>query len=95
MTAEAAVASDQIMLSASKTRRDYRLSLALLVAGIVVVGAFYGFVVWANSTGNYPTSIETDLAVSTVGSVGFVLITVGAIFAGINGSLLRKSRRNS
>lgn len=90
MAAQIAAAPDTILLSVSKTRRDYRLSLALLVAGIVVVVAFYGSVLWAESTGNYPTSIETDVAISTVGSVGFVLITVGAIFAGINRSLLRR-----
>ena len=95
MAAQSVAASDQISLSASKTRRDYRLSLALLVAGVVVVVAFYGFVFWAMGTGNYPTSVATGSAISAIGSIGFILILVGAIFTGINWSLLRKSRRNA
>ncbi len=93
MAAQSAAASDQILLSASKTLRDYHLSLALLVAGVVVVVAFYGFVFWADGTGNYPTSIATDSAISAIGSIGFTLILVGAIFTGINWSFLRKSDR--
>lgn len=93
MAAPNAVPYDQILLSASKTRRDYRLSLALLVAGIVVVTTFYGYLFWASSTGGYPTSIGTGLAISTIGGVGFILITIGAIFAGVNWSLLRKRQR--
>jgi hypothetical protein len=33
MAAQTAAASDQVLISTSKTRRDYRLSLALLAAG--------------------------------------------------------------
>ncbi len=83
--------SDQVLLSVSKIRRDYRLSLALLLAGVVVVAGFYGFVLWANAMGSW--SSATLVVVSTIGNAGFVLILVGAIFAGINWSLLRKSRR--
>lgn len=95
MAAESAAASDQIVLSASKTRRDYRLSLAFVVAGIVTVVAYYGFELWAVATGHYPTSVVLALTLNSLGSVGFILITVGAIFAAINWSLLRRSRRST
>ena len=52
-------ASEQTILAA--WRRDYRLSLALVVAGIVTVAANFTFSFWANSTGNYPTSFWTGL----------------------------------
>lgn len=92
MAASNAAASDQIVLSVSKTRDDYRLSLALLLAGIVVYVASSVFVFWANSTGNYPTSIGGSVALTAVGGIGITLIIVGAIFSAINWSLLKKSR---
>ncbi len=46
MPAQSAATSEQIMLSA--WRRDYRLSLALLVAGIVILVAISAFSFWAN-----------------------------------------------
>jgi len=90
MAAESAAASDQIMPSA--WRRDYRLSLAILEAGIVVLVAFFAFVSWANLTGNYPTSFGAGLAINLIGTGGFSLIFVGAIFTFHNWSLLRESR---
>lgn len=94
MAAQTAAASDQVLISASKTSRDYRLSLVLLVTGIIMVGAYYSFAYWANATGNYPTSIAPGVAISAIGSIGFVLILVGAIFTGVNWSLLRKRRHD-
>ncbi|MGA8091405.1 MAG: hypothetical protein WB984_02785 [Thermoplasmata archaeon] len=86
---------EKIQLSAAKTRRDYHLSLVLLVAGIVDVVSFYAYASWANSTGNYPTAVAIGVTISAIGEAGYVLILVGAIFAGVNWSLLRKSRRNA
>jgi hypothetical protein len=40
----------------SAWRRDYRLSLALVEAVIVLVVAISAFSFWANSTSNYPKS---------------------------------------
>jgi hypothetical protein len=54
----------------SAWRRDYRLSLALVVAGIVLVLAISAFSFWANSTGNYPTSLWIGLAIYTSGIAG-------------------------
>lgn len=93
MAAQNTAGSDRILLSAAKTKGDYRLSLALLLAGAVVVVADYGFVFLTNAMSH--SSIATTLLFSTIGNIGFVLITVGAIFAAINWSLLRKSRHNS
>jgi hypothetical protein len=96
MAAESAAASDQIMLSTR--RRDYRLSLAILVGGIVVFVAVLAFAYLGNLTGSYPTSVGTGpvvLAIDVIGSAGFAMIFVGAIFASHNRSLLRETRRNA
>ncbi|MGD0250008.1 MAG: hypothetical protein ABSB97_03865 [Thermoplasmata archaeon] len=79
----------------SAWRRDYRLSLAILVAGIVVIVAFSVFVSWAYLTGNYPASFGAGLALNLIGTAGLSLIMVGVIFAFHNWSLLRQTRRNA
>ena len=43
MALPSAAAPGPIRLSAAKTRRDYRLRLAILLADIVMVVGFYGF----------------------------------------------------
>jgi len=67
------------MLSA--WRRDYRLSLALLVVGIVLVVAISAFSYWANSTGNYPTSFGAGLAIYLIGTAGGMLILLAGTVA--------------
>jgi hypothetical protein len=79
MAAQNSVTSEQIMLSA--WRRDYRLSLALLMAGIVMVVAIAAFSVWANSTGNYPTSYSGGLAIYVTGTAGGMLILLAGTVA--------------
>jgi len=98
MAGQDASATDQIQLSAGKTRRDFNLSLALLVTGIMMTAGLFTFEVWANSTGywnNYPTgpSALTSALLSAIGGIGSTLILVGAIFTGVNWSLLRKAGR--
>jgi len=95
MAAQDASATDQIRLSVSKTRRDFNLSLALLVTGIIISAGIITFEIWANSTGywnNFPTgpSPTTSALLSAIGGIGSTLVLVGAIFAAINWSLLRK-----
>ncbi len=65
------------------------------MAGIVDVVAFYVYLYWANATGIYPLWAGIGVTIYAVGGAGFVLILVGAIFAGANWSLLRKPRRNA
>jgi len=79
MAAQKAATSEQIMLST--WRRDYRLSLALLVAGIVLVVAISAFSFWANSSGNYPTSFGAGLAIYLIGTVGGMLILLAGTVA--------------
>ncbi len=67
------------MLSA--WRRDYRLSLALLVAGIVILVAISAFSFWANSTGDYPTSFGAGLAIYLIGTAGGMLILLAGTVA--------------
>lgn len=91
MDARNPTAPDPIFLPNSKSRRDCRLNRATLLTGIVVVVAYSGFTLWANASGNYPSSTPAWIAVSATGSFGFTLLTVGAVFTGVNFSLLRKS----
>jgi len=84
---------NEIRLSTSKTRRDFRVSLALLVAGIAVTFGFYVFAIWASTSGVNPTSPLTDVLLSAIGGIGSTFILVGAIFTGVNWSLLRKAGR--
>jgi len=86
-------ATGQISLSLSKTQRDFRLSVALLIAGVVLAAGFYGFEYWAATTGLFFQSPAAFLMVEIFGNVAWVLILVGAIFAGVNWSLLRRGRR--
>jgi len=79
MAAQNAAASDQTIFST--WRRDYRLSLALLVAGIVMVVAYFAFGGWANSTGNYPTAFGAGLAIYLIGTAGGMLILLAGTVA--------------
>ena len=72
MAAPSAAASDQTI--SSRWRRDYRLSLALLVAGIGMLVALLAVSYWANVTGNYPTSFGAGLAIYLIGTAGGMLI---------------------
>ncbi len=96
MTAQPVAMTDQIQLSVSKTRRDFKLSLALLVTGVILSAGIVSFELWANSTGYWidsPTgpSAITSALLSAIGGIGSTLVLVGAIFAAINWSLLRKA----
>ena len=79
MAAQNAAASNQTILST--WRRDYRLSLALLVAGIAMVVAFIAFGGVANSTGNYPTTFWAGLAIYLFGTAGGMLILLAGTVA--------------
>jgi len=79
MAAQIAAASDQTINS--RWMRDYRLSLALLAAGIVMVVALFVFSVWAYSTGNYPTSFGAGLAIKVIGTAGGMLILLSGTVA--------------
>ncbi len=65
----------------SRWMRDYRLSLALLVAGLVMLVALYAFDIWANATGNYPTSFGAGLAIYLIGTAGGMLILLAGTVA--------------
>ncbi len=93
MAAQKAAALEQTILTA--WRRDYRLSLAILEAGIVVIVAYSALVSWAYLTGNYPPSFGVGLAMNLIGTAGLSLIMVGGLFAFHNWSLLRETRRNA
>jgi type IV secretory pathway VirB2 component (pilin) len=81
----------EIRLSLSRTRRDFHVSLTLLIAGIAVTIGFIGYSIWANSSGFSSNYATVSLLESLLGGIGGTLILIGAIFTGINWSLLRKS----
>ena len=91
MAAESAPVSDPAILS--RWRRDYRLSIATLMAGIVMVVAISAFGLWAGSTGNHLSPFWTGLVVRVLGTAGGMLLIVGGIFTFHNWSLLQQSRR--
>jgi type IV secretory pathway VirB2 component (pilin) len=85
--------SKEIHLSVSRTRRDFHVSLAFLMAGVAVTIGFLAFSIWVSASGFYSSYATTSLIDSLLGGIGGTLILVGAIFTGINWSLLRKSVR--
>ena len=93
MASQTAPVEEKIQLSVAKTRRDYHLSLALLVAGIVDAAAFYAYTSWASSTGNYPSSTLVGVTIVAIGEASYVLILVGAIFEGVNWSINKNKQQ--
>jgi len=95
MTAVSVTGSEQIKVSA--LGRDYRLSLAILVLGIFVLVSSLAFSYLGMLTGSYPTSGNgsVGLAVVVIGSAGFAMIWVGAIWGSHNRSLLRESQSHA
>ncbi|MGA8709990.1 MAG: hypothetical protein WB786_02020 [Thermoplasmata archaeon] len=89
MAAENAVTSEQSMLTV--WRRDYRLSLALLVAGLAMVVAYFAFGGWLNSIGNSSTTFGAGLAIYLIGAAGGMLILLGGTVADYHRKGLRLS----
>lgn len=93
MTAPCPAGPDRVLLSA--WRRDYRLSLLLLVAGVVLLVALAAYDFWANSTGNYPATFGAGLAVDLLGTAGFFLIVFGGTVAYYHRLGLRQDQRTN
>ena len=91
MVAQTAADPSQTLLS--RWRRDYRLSLTLLVAGVIIIAVLVAFIDWADFTGNYPSSGVEGLSLDLIGTVGGGLLLFGGIFAYHNWALLRQSER--
>ncbi|HYA70116.1 MAG TPA: hypothetical protein VEH28_01935 [Thermoplasmata archaeon] len=89
MAARNAAASDQIVHSIAK--RDFRLSLGIFVAGVAMVLATSAFSLWANSTGNYPTSLGGGLTVYLIGTAGAMMVLLGGTVAFYHWRFLRQN----
>lgn len=89
MTVPSPVPSDVLVLSRSKTRRDFRLSLALLLAGGTMFVASFLYTSWPHQTGHSPPDTAAgafvSLLIAVLSGVGGLLILVGTIFTGVNG----------
>jgi len=93
MAAQNAAAQDPVLLSA--WNRDYRHSLATIVAGILILTAVSAFSFWAISTGSFPTTGMAYLPIGLTGTAGFMLIVLGGSWAYTNRRLLQLSRGNA
>ncbi len=91
MPARNAATSTPTLLAA--WRRDYRLSLGLLVAGILLVVAISAYSFWADSTGNSPTSFGGGLAIRLIGTAGGMLILLAGTVAYYHWRGLRQIER--
>jgi hypothetical protein len=76
-------------------RRDYRLSIVLLAAGVVLVATVAPYSWWANSTGNYPTSFWLGLAVYVLGAAGGMLVLLAGTVAYYHRAGLRHLEGNT
>jgi hypothetical protein len=74
-------------------RRDYRLSLALLLAGVFMLVALSAFSYWADLTGSYPTSFGAGLAIYLIGTAGGMLILLAGTVAWYHRSGLKQLAR--
>ena len=79
MAAPGPAFTDQSLLS--RWMRDYRLSLALVVAGIFLVVATVAFSLWTDSTGNYSSSYWPGLVVRVGSTAGGMLMLLAGTVA--------------
>lgn len=93
MGAKGAPTSEEAMLT--RWRRDYRLSIVLVGLGAVMLVAVALVSLWANWTGNYPTSFWSGLAMDLIETAGAMLVLLGGTVAYYHRSGLRASRRNA
>lgn len=93
MVAKSAASSVQSILST--WTRDYRLGLALVVAGSVMVVGYFAFGGWANSIGNYRTTFGAGLAIYLMGTAGSMLILLAGTVAYYHWRGLRLTEGNA
>jgi site-specific recombinase len=91
MVAQAAAGSDPVTRTAA---REYRLSLALLSAGVVLLVAVALLTVGGGSAGNHTSSFWNGLSTQIAETAGFMLILLAGTVAYFHRSFLRRSRRN-
>ncbi|HTP54837.1 MAG TPA: hypothetical protein VML94_07795 [Thermoplasmata archaeon] len=82
-----------IGFSLARTRRDFRISVGLLLAGVLIVVGFYGYFFWRFSSATYSATVSDAVLENLIGGIGSTLLLVGAIFTAINWSLLRQADR--
>ncbi len=93
MAAPAQAPNSSIVLSSRQTRRDLKVSLGILVAGIVLYAVGWFAVSReesSNLTGGGSSAGTTFLLLQILFGAGGVMIVVGGIFTGVNAWLLRR-----
>jgi len=92
MAAQNTAALNPSLLSA--WNREYRISLAVILVGVVVLVADSVLAFPAILTGNYSALGGTGLAIYLLGTAGFMLIVLGGSWAYTNRRLLQLSGRD-
>ena len=90
MTAQTATVGDRAPRSI--VAREYRVSLALLLAGVVLLAVVFALSAWANSSSGGATSFSwMGLFVMTGGAAGGLLILLAGTVAYYHRSFLRRN----
>ena len=87
--------TDSITISRRKVERDLKVSLVLLVAGLVLTGVWMVLEFTHQIVVQNSSDMTTFVIIDAIGGTADVFILVGAIFAAINWSLLRKQRQST
>ena len=80
---------DALVISRRKTEKDLKVSVGMLIAGVVIYAVAIALTYWASS--QLPNNAGF-FVLDIVSGMGSVFVLIGAIFTGINWWLLRKSR---
>ncbi len=75
--------------------REYRLSLAIFVAGILLLLAYLALTFGAYLTGNYPVSSGLGLALTVISTAGFMFLLLGGTVAYFHRRFLLQNRSDS
>jgi hypothetical protein len=92
MSAPGVAEGDSINISVRKTQRDLKVSLGLLFIGLGLAVVWMGLVFSGVLSRNYSTQAGSVALLSVLPGMSSIFILVGAIFAGINWSMLRRQR---
>ena len=90
MSTSTVVEAGSITTPVAKVRKDLKTSLAILYAGIGLTIVWGGLLLSQVALRGFDSSPGLFVALSAIPSVGSTCIVVGAIFAAINWSMLRR-----
>ena len=92
MSTAVATEPEAIRIPVRKVRHDLQVSLGILIGGLGVAAAWIGLVATGALLPNYAGQPGAFILLQALPGVASTLILIGAIFAAINWSLLRRRR---